>query len=202
MESNKVSRRERKKQETKDSILHAARYLFEKKGFENTSVEEITDQADVSKGTFFNHFTSKDSLLTGIAEEEVEDILFFAAEELSGCSGSIDKIRMILERLLEDSIPYLHLTGRVLVTSIINTGEMPSPFVKINDLLENLVKEGQKSGEITDKFTATDIATSLLGSLYGVMFKWFEFGGRPGTVGELDSLLKILCSGIKENNPK
>ena len=197
MEPNGVSRRERKKLETRDGILRAARHLFEEKGFENASIEDITERADVSKGTFFNHFTNKEGLLAGIAEEEVEDILSYAEEELKDISGSIKKINLVMRQLLEDAIPYLHLTGRVVFSSIINTSECPSPFFKINLLLGGLVEEGQKSGEITDRFASGDIVTSILGSYFGVIFKWYELGCKPGTYSELERILNMIFQGIK-----
>ncbi|PYP30001.1 MAG: TetR/AcrR family transcriptional regulator, partial [Gemmatimonadetes bacterium] len=49
-----VSRRERKKEETKERIFKAAFALFKHKGVDATTVEEICDKADVAKGTFFN----------------------------------------------------------------------------------------------------------------------------------------------------
>ena len=196
METSSMSRRERKKQETKANILRAARHLFEEKGFESTSIEEITERADVAKGTFFNYFTSKDSLMTGISEEEVEDILYYAEEELGAIEGSVCKVKLVLGRLLEDAIPYLHLTGRLMFSSIINVSEYPSPFFKINKLLEKLVEEGQAKGELTSAFSAEDMATAILGSYYGVIFRWFELGGVPGTVKELERSLDILFKGI------
>jgi AcrR family transcriptional regulator len=196
METNNMSRRERKKLETKANILGAARHLFEEKGFDNTSIEEITEKADVAKGTFFNYFNSKDGLMAGISEEEVDDILFYVEEELADVQGSVKKIKLVLKRLLEDAIPYLHLTGRILFSSIISTSEYPSPFYKINQLLENLVKEGQMNGELADAFSAENIATSILGSYYGVIFKWFELGAASGKVSELECLLDILFKGI------
>lgn len=197
MEANSMSRRERKKQETKANILRAARHLFEEKGFDNTSIEEITESADVAKGTFFNYFTSKESLMTGISEEEVEDILFYAEEELEGIESPVKKIRLVLERLLQDAIPYLHLTGRIMFSSIINTSEYPSPFFRINKLLELLAAEAQEKGELTVEFPAEDIATAILGSYYGVILKWFELGEMSGKVEELERSLDILFRGIK-----
>lgn len=197
METSVVSRRERKKQETKAGILKAARHLFEEKGFENTSIEEITERADLSKGTFFNYFSGKEGVLTGIAEEEAEDILFLA-EDLDAGDSVMNRIRQILKRLLADAVPYLHLTGRVVFSSIINTGEAPSPFYRINGLLEDLIGEGQAKGELTRRFSPEDMATAILGGYYGVLFKWFGRGGRPGTVAELDCILDILLQGITE----
>lgn len=197
MEANGMSRRERKKQETKAAILKAARHLFEEKGYDSVSIEEITEKSDVSKGTFFNYFSSKESLMAGIAEDEVEDILILAEDDLKDIQGALEKIRLILRRLLEDAIPYLKLTGKIMISSIINTGDNPSPFSKINSILEGIVAEGQANGEITDLFKAMDIVTALLGSYYGVIFKWFEAGCVPGKPDELDTVLDLLLTGIK-----
>lgn len=56
-------RRERKKQATRAALVAAAKELFETKGFAATTVQEITDAADVSERTFFRYFESKEDLL-------------------------------------------------------------------------------------------------------------------------------------------
>jgi AcrR family transcriptional regulator len=70
------SRRERKKEETRRRIFEAAIGLFRSKGFEATTVDEITEKADVGRGTFFNYFPKKDSILAYLSEERLS-----AAEE-------------------------------------------------------------------------------------------------------------------------
>ena len=64
-----IGRRERKKEETKRRIYVAALELFHEKGFEHTTVDEITERADVAKGTFFNYFPHKESVLSYLSEE-------------------------------------------------------------------------------------------------------------------------------------
>jgi AcrR family transcriptional regulator len=56
-------RRERKKRQTRDALVHAALTLFIAKGYEHTAVREITDTADVSERTFFRYFASKEDLV-------------------------------------------------------------------------------------------------------------------------------------------
>ncbi|GAB3431744.1 TetR/AcrR family transcriptional regulator [Flindersiella endophytica] len=57
------SRRERKKQETRQRIVLAAVRLFEEQGYEQTTVTQIAAAADVDPKTFFNYFGSKDEVL-------------------------------------------------------------------------------------------------------------------------------------------
>src|SRR5260370_17336588 len=62
------SRRQRRSAEIRDRLFRAALNLFAKKGFTETTVEDITEAADVGKGTFFNYFPSKDHILLAFAE--------------------------------------------------------------------------------------------------------------------------------------
>ena len=68
-----VSRRERKKEETKERILKAAFDLFRRRGVEATTVEEICEKADVAKGTFFNYFPRKEAVFGYLSETWVAD---------------------------------------------------------------------------------------------------------------------------------
>ncbi|MGA2719724.1 MAG: helix-turn-helix domain-containing protein [Candidatus Acidiferrales bacterium] len=51
-----AGRRERRRTETRDRLFHSALKLFAERGYQETTVEAITEAADVGKGTFFNYF--------------------------------------------------------------------------------------------------------------------------------------------------
>src|SRR5260370_16893747 len=61
-------RRQRRSADIRERLFRAALSLFAKKGFAETTVEDITEAADVGKGTFFNYFPSKDHILLAFVE--------------------------------------------------------------------------------------------------------------------------------------
>jgi len=64
-------RRDRKKTETRQALRSAAHRLFAEKGFSRTTIDDITEAADVSRRTFFRYYDSKDDLL----RTDVSDLL-------------------------------------------------------------------------------------------------------------------------------
>ncbi|MEV5542148.1 TetR/AcrR family transcriptional regulator [Saccharopolyspora shandongensis] len=74
------SRRERKKQLTRQRIVMAAVRLFEEQGYEQTTVAQIAAVADVDPKTFFNYFRSKDEVLFNDVEPDFDVLLRAIAE--------------------------------------------------------------------------------------------------------------------------
>ncbi|HEX3712463.1 MAG TPA: TetR family transcriptional regulator [Trebonia sp.] len=65
-------RRERKKRQTRDALVHAALTQFNAKGYERTAVREITDAVDVSERTFFRYFANKEDLVLSFVGDSTD----------------------------------------------------------------------------------------------------------------------------------
>jgi AcrR family transcriptional regulator len=52
-------------------LIDAAKALFARQGVDNTRINEITDEADVGFGSFYNHFESKEAIVEAVLEETV-----------------------------------------------------------------------------------------------------------------------------------
>ena len=98
-------------------ILDAAEKLFMQKGYEATSVQDILDALQLSKGGFYHHFETKKAVLEAISQRRVESQFEDAALELRGSRASaVERLNALLTRvnLFErEEIPFIALLLRV-----------------------------------------------------------------------------------------
>ena len=156
------SRRSRKKDTTHHAIMHSAKQLFEKNGISNVTIENIAEDADVSRSTFFSHFASLDDLLSQIANEEIRDILK-AAEREDGLD-----MQAVFTKLAEDTCPYPSLMCELVVRSILSEQES-----SVSDVFRMLSAEIGKSGydALKKNFSPEDIAALIFGAYFGLIFR-------------------------------
>lgn len=85
----------------KNQILETAEKLFCTKGYEGTSVQDILDILHSSKGSFYHHFTSKESVLEKLCERRAVLAAEEAAEELKESKLKYtDQIDLVLNRMI------------------------------------------------------------------------------------------------------
>ncbi|MFG1603809.1 TetR/AcrR family transcriptional regulator [Actinoplanes sp. NPDC049265] len=95
-----IGRRERKKAATRQAIADAAVRLFLERGYDQVSIREIADAADVSTTTLFKHFSGKEALVFD-QEQDVEAGLVAAVRERVPGQGVVEALRQhVLARWL------------------------------------------------------------------------------------------------------
>ena len=93
------SRRERKKQETRQRLLECAWNLFQERGYDDTTVEDITEAADVAKGTFFNYFCTKETLLDEIALWRIDLLGSHVLGADDAPQSTVDRIKCLVRAM-------------------------------------------------------------------------------------------------------
>jgi AcrR family transcriptional regulator len=101
-----TNRNDRRRQRTRETILSAAERVFRRKGIDSTTVNDVTEEADVAYGSFYNHFKSIEEVVSALLEaslrrvaERTETILQKAERvELLPCVGA----RVIMRTLWQD----------------------------------------------------------------------------------------------------
>jgi len=73
-QANTPNRAGRRRLRTRAALLAAGREVFASQGVDATTIQDITEAADVAKGSFYNHFDSKRSILEAVAEETLADL--------------------------------------------------------------------------------------------------------------------------------
>lgn len=83
-ETTDTGLRERKKQRTRCALIDAAFALFQRKGFDGTTVDEIADAVDISPRTFFRYFTSKEEVALTQLDEQLGVLIDLVAQRPAG----------------------------------------------------------------------------------------------------------------------
>lgn len=140
-------RRERKKEATKQRIFEAALALFHQKGFDSTTIDDISERADVAKGTFFNYFPRKESVVEFLADEWMRRAEAAATQPGRPALERIRELYQVLARAHE-SQPGL---SRAIMHAAVERMCCPLPggtFQRFEELVTRVLREGQQSGEL------------------------------------------------------
>src|SRR5215467_9775112 len=114
------TRRERRKDEVRQRLFRAAVELFGTRGFNATTVEDITRAADVGKGTFFNYFKTKEMLLSNWAELRLDIMRRARSEALEGNEPVREVLHRLLSALLQEPTRS-RTTGRCMLLGLLGS---------------------------------------------------------------------------------
>src|ERR1700686_5660048 len=114
-------RRQRRSADIRERLFRAALALFAQKGFVETTVEDITEAADVGKGTFFNYFPSKDHILLAFAEMQLSK-LESIIDNLRNTNEPVPQfLRTLAIRLTEEPGRNPSIVGALLLANLSST---------------------------------------------------------------------------------
>jgi len=176
-----MGRRQRRAAETRLRLFRCALQLFAERGFPNVTLEDITEAADVGKGTFFNYFESKDHVLGVMAEIQLGKVREAVTLAESGKRTIYSVLHRLFRRVAEEPGRSPDL-ARALISSFLASA-------RVRDLVDRNLREGrkmvaqvvaagQKRGEIDSRLKKERIAIQLQQAFMGTLLLW-SLQGQP-----------------------
>ncbi len=192
-------RRERKRSETRERIFRAAMQLFAERGFFNTTVEDITEAADVGKGTFFNYFPSKEHVLGVLHEIQLGKVEEARAAAHAGKLSIHELLRQFMLRIAEEP-GRSQLLARGLLATLFSSEPVREMLVetmtRVRKLLGDVLKLGQQRGEIRRDLSPEEMTRAFQQSVLGTVLLWSL--NPPASLGKrLETQFEIFWAGIR-----
>src|SRR6202035_4055921 len=191
-------RRERRSTETREGLFRAALDLFAQKGFAETTVEDITEAADVGKGTFFNYFPSKDHILLAFGEMQLSkleatiEVARRTGEPMPEFLGSLG-LRITQEPTRNPAIIRALLQGYLSTTPVREA--MMDLQKRMHALLSQMIQLGQDRGEIRNDLPAAEIAHVFRQTIFGTLLIWSLYADAT-LHSRIETAFNLLWSGL------
>ena len=191
----------------KERIIHESLKLFSLKGFLSTSINDILEAANTSKGGFYNHFASKEDLFFEVLDEARR---IWRERNLSGLDeieSPVGKIKKLLEnfrdRYLKDSEDFPG--GCIFLTFSVElddqcphlSKEVNKGFVGLKAMLNRLLDEGKESGELSDSVSTNAITEMLFAGMLGATVIY----GVDKSPESLDRSINALIDYLEKLKP-
>jgi AcrR family transcriptional regulator len=193
-----IGRRQRRAAETRLRLFRCALQLFSERGFPNVTVEDITEAADVGKGTFFNYFESKDHVLGVLAEIQLGNVQAAVDEAESGKRPIESVLRQLFLRLAEEPGRSPDL-ARALVSGFVSskrsTEIMALNMAKGRELITRAIEIGQKRREIDSSLKKDRIALQAQQTFLGALLLW-SLTGEHKLQNVVESSFQLLWKAI------
>ncbi|MGC5327377.1 TetR/AcrR family transcriptional regulator [Brevibacillus sp. SYSU BS000544] len=193
-----TTRRERKKRETRQKIFNASIKLFKEHGFEATTIDMISDEADVARGTIFLHFTSKEAILAHWGYERLQEIEERREEwDIDdSCKQKVLRIYKIMNEVNIQNYDFI----KVLIESSMKHRKVlesdKSVYLELRELFSDLIEEAQEKGHLKNKFNPLVAANMLENIYYNALYDWVRSDGAWPLEEIMEEKVSIVFEGL------
>ncbi len=183
---------------TRKKLIASANKIISKKGINNTSVEDITKDVCVAKGTFYTYFKNKEEIVNELIYDSKEKYADdFLKENIEFKIKEYNK--NLQERITSKGIEVC----RSWISSNIVEQEnsiLKSDIEKISQILESSIE----NNELTNNINVLSLANFIVNVNYGEMLNWCMTNGKYNPLTKIDETTEIIINSlskyIKEEN--
>ena len=156
---------------TRQQILQAALKRFAHGGYAGTSIQEIVDEAHVTKPTLYYHFEDKAGLYRALVESAYDERYRLMREAETRGRTVREKLVEIVTALFAFSLTHRELMRIAFAAAFAAPGEVPAEIQHAQkgrrnyEFVRALIVEGLRSGELDGRFDSEELAFGLYGQL-------------------------------------
>lgn len=193
-----TTRRERKKKETRLRIFDTSIRLFKEHGFDATTIDMISEEADVARGTIFLHFTSKEAILANWNYERLQEIEERREEWDFGDSAKQKVLRIytIMNEVNLQNYDFI----KVLIESSMKHRKVlesdKSVYFELRGLFGDLLEDAQEKGRLKSKFNPLVAANMLENIYYNALYDWVRSDGAWPLEEIMEEKVSIVFEGL------
>lgn len=187
-------------QDMKRKILKESIYLFDSKGFKETSIQDIVDKLGVTKGTFYYYFNSKQEVLRDIHLAYLEGLLEEQQKIFKDNSVTYKEKLYKIIYLINSKIDTQGKDARIVFREMRHLTEEQMNQIKqkrkeFRLIFQQILEEGKISGEFKDNIRTDIIAFGVLGML-NRNYYWFKPEGEVSDTELSELYLEMILNGI------
>lgn len=189
MSGEQVSKRER----TKEKIYTTALKLFIEQGYEQSTVEQIAQQADIAKGTFFNYFETKEAILQQLADENNLKLARKLKNELYNLEHTQEKLTRLC-----CVVASFYEFEKELKTILVKEGITGLQLQMISELVTEILQKDDPA--LFLPFISHEHTTELIQSMIShALVQWSKHEHKQSLQEILLSRLNIILNGCLVN---
>lgn len=192
-------RMERKKREVRQKIIQVAVELFKQQGFDNTTMEQIAEAADVARKTLYNYFPVKEA----IADAYIRDISLGLAQETFESLQRLPDTRTRMLAALNNTYSWAEknpdLTGiafgyRMKVTYMLPRSEQEETGTQ--RVIAAIIRQGQETGEIRADLSIQQMLMYIDLLRGAVTMEWLNDPSNYVLHEEIEKLVDLILYGV------
>lgn len=162
---------------TKNKIICTSSILFNTQGYQATSLKDITEATEITKGAIYKHFQNKEALELASFDHQAQIIQKILIEKIKSASTAADKLRNVLDFFQHYSTCPPIQGGCPLLNTAIEVDEKSSPLrTKAIELyktfinsITHIIETGKKRGQILQDVDTRSMASVIFCSLEGAI---------------------------------
>jgi Transcriptional regulator len=192
------NRIERKKKETRQRIIEVALELFQRQGFNNTTMEQIASEADIARKTLYNHFPVKEAIIDEYVKGISEGLAHETFVNLRNLPDTRTRLLAALDKTYEWVEINPEITGICLgyrLKNMCQGSEYNDGQTGTQSIMAEIIRYGQEAGEIRQDISTKILVRQLDILRSGVVMDWLGDKSRFELRKEMAKVVDLFING-------